>query len=147
MQELKLATNCPTTNKLRYKTLWMTIGFFGLVLLGYLSLTRSPHHALKFTGGDKIEHIIAFVVITLWWGQLYTGLHKLVKIALGFLAASIVLELLQRQIGGYPALEYGDIIASGLGVAAGLIMLQSPLGFLLLNIESLIEKTISNNGG
>ena len=140
MQRFELVTHSAAANDLQYRALWMTIGFFGLFLLIYLSLTRSPHHALKFYGGDKMEHIAAFVVITLWWGQLYTGLLKFAKIALGLAVMSVLLELLQRQMGGYSELEYGDIIASWLGVIAGLMMLQSPMGFLLLSIESFIDK-------
>lgn len=126
------------THELRLKALWFGIGYMGLALLVYLSVTRAPHHVLSFHGGDKIEHIAAFFVITAWWGQLHTGLLKIESKVIAVMLMAIMLELLQRQIGRYPDLEYGDIYASFIGVLLARVSLLSPLGSMLANIEKLI---------
>ena len=126
---------------LRFRKLWIGIGYVGICLLVYLSLTPMPHHVLKFSienfsAGDKIEHILGFMAPMLWFGQIYWAKTKRLGIGIALAVIAIVLEYGQRAIGGYPNLEYGDIVASIIGIALGGILLKTRLAFLLKTLES-----------
>lgn len=121
---------------LHYRTLWLTIGWLGVGLLIYLSLTPLDHHVLTFAGGDVIEHIAAYGVVTAWFGQIYTSIKARQMIAVLLIVASPVLKLLQQAIGHFPYFEYGDVASSIAGVIAGLLVLKTPLGGALAWMDS-----------
>ena len=96
--------------------LWAALGVLGLGLLVFLSLTPLPHHVLHFTFGDKLEHIAAFACVQAWFSQLYVSRRRRLILLLVFMVVALALELGQRLIGGYPELEWGDVLASWCGL-------------------------------
>jgi MFS superfamily sulfate permease-like transporter len=57
-------------------------------------------------------HIAIFAAVGLWFGL--AGVRKRVFVLLGVLAA--LLEVLQWWIGGYPRIEFADIVANEVGL-------------------------------
>jgi len=108
------------------------LGVLGLGLLVFLSLTPLPHHVLHFAFGDKVEHIAAFACVQAWFSQLYVSRRRRLMLLLVFMVAALALELGQRLIGGYPQLEWGDVLASwcGLLLAAWVVNNTRADGFL-----------------
>ncbi len=93
--------------------------------------------------GDKIGHLLAYAILTGWFGQLYTRFKTQLWIFLGFCLMGIVLEYIQ---GLDPAryFEYADMAANSLGAALGWWLTRAWLSGTLLKIERLLlHKSIS----
>jgi len=126
---------------LKHRPTWIATGAAGVGLLVYLSLTTRPHHILTlslgpYSLGDKIEHVLAFAVPMLWFGQILRSRPDRIVVAGFLIVLGAVLEWGQWEIGGYPEIEYGDIIASSLGVAAGWLLLNTRLARIIHFIDS-----------
>lgn len=101
----------------RLRRLWLVVGWIGVGLTIYLSLT--PHVPdLGVEQGDKLEHLLAYGTLMLWFAQLYSSLGRRRAVA-GLLAAlGIVLELAQAQTG-WREFSYADMTANAAGVCLG----------------------------
>jgi len=112
------------------------VGALGLAALVYLSLTPLPHHVVHVAEGDKLEHIAAFACIQLWFSQLYSAPSHRRLLLVVFLTLALGLEVGQRLIGGYPQLEWGDVLASwgGLLLAAWAVKV-TPIGSSLMWLQ------------
>ena len=62
-----LATDMLSNTLLR--RLWVGIGWFGVVLLIFLSLTPQPPE-IPIEQGDKFGHAFAYAMLMYWWAQL-----------------------------------------------------------------------------
>jgi hypothetical protein len=111
----------------------------------YLSLKTGPHHVSGSPYEDKIEHVVAFLAPTLWFGQLYPSPRGRGSVALSFLALGIFLEFVQQQLGGYPEIEWGDVVANAAGVAAGWSLLRTRLVAVLPIVDRWLERRIERN--
>lgn len=117
----------------RYRYLWVVCGCLLLAAIVYASLTSSipvPHknHA------DKLLHAGSYLILMLWWLQLYPRLLMRLLLALMFIALGAGIEVLQS----YHPLRYfdvADMIANALGVLLGLIMGLYCAGEWLLKVE------------
>jgi hypothetical protein len=121
---------------LKYRALWLLLGYSGAALVVYLSLTPSPHHVVALTLGDKVEHILAFAAPVFWFGQIYSSARGQRGVAIVAAITAVALEIGQKYIGGYDGIEYGDILASGVGIAfGGALLLKTPLGNMLARFD------------
>ena len=86
--------------------------------------------------GDKISHLLAYGVLTGWFGQLYTRFKTQLWIFLGFSLMGIALEYLQ---GLDPAryFEYADMAANATGAALGWWLTRTWFAGTLLKLERL----------
>ena len=99
--------------------IWIGVGWFGVALLIYLSLTPTPPE-IPIEQGDKIGHIAAYGVLMLWWAQLYL-LPRRAWIASGLLALGVALEFVQGWTG-YRSFEVADMGADLAGILLGWIL-------------------------
>ena len=87
-----------------------------------IALLPGPAAPPRLLGTDKIEHAIAFAVLSLLAGFGWRGL-PLWFVALGLIAHGTLIELVQ----GSPILQrttsFADIAADGVGIALGLGLL------------------------
>jgi VanZ family protein len=68
--------------------------------------------------GDKLQHLLAYTVLTCWWMQLFTRTgHRLVIVAVA-LGLGVGLEFVQGWTG-YRTFSYGDMVGDGTGIAFG----------------------------
>jgi VanZ family protein len=119
---------------MRFRNLWLTIGF-GLVLLVIVaSLMPNPPSPAEFKGSDKVEHFAAYATMTFWFAQIYRRNRVRWAIALAFVMLGISLECLQG-LSGYRTFEYADMGANAAGVLCALLLAQTPLSKSLAVVE------------
>ena len=102
---------------LRFRRLWLSVGWALVALVVYLSLTPAPVE-LNIEQGDKLSHVLAYLALMAWFTNLYNVPAQRVVLAAGFVLLGIVLEFLQRWTG-YRSFELVDMAAGTIGVAIG----------------------------
>jgi VanZ family protein len=96
---------------------WIAIGWFGVVLLLYLSLTPRPPE-IPVEQGDKLGHILAYATLTYWWAQLLVTMSQRLRLAAVLLALGIAIEFVQGWTG-WRTFDYYDMLADAIGIAIG----------------------------
>jgi VanZ family protein len=75
---------------------------------------------------DKLAHFVAYGSLAFWFGMLYDGRGRQLRVALGFAAMGVALEFLQG-LTDYRTFEVADMIANTIGAALGWGLAQTPL--------------------
>jgi VanZ family protein len=112
---------------------WRITGWGLVVAIIVLSLIPAP---LLVPGeqGDKIEHLIAYSGLMLWFVQDHAR-TQWYKLALGFCVMGITLEFLQK-LTGYRTFDYLDMAANTTGVLlAWFLAINTVLSSILTRIE------------
>ena len=112
---------------------WRGVGWFGIVLLLYLSLTPQPPAA---PGGDKLGHALAYATLMYWWAQLMCASLARLRLAATLIVLGIAIEYVQGWTG-WRAFEYWDMVADAVGVALGWA-----LAAITPNVLKLLGRTI-----
>jgi VanZ family protein len=123
---------------LRYHALWLGLGWTWIAIVVYLSLTPHPPE-IDLTSGDKLGHSMAYAFLMLWFAQLYRARPMKLAIALGLVALGVAIEFAQEQTG-YRQFEYADMVADAVGVAIGLLLGETALGYVLRQFERFFTK-------
>ena len=124
---------------LRYRKLWLSIGFALVILVTYLSLTTRPID-LGRIDEIKVGHFIAYFVLMLWFAQLYRPWRTRLGIAAAFALMGVGLEYTQG-LTSYRSFAYADMMDNAIGVAVGLAMASTPAGRALARIERWMGNT------
>jgi VanZ family protein len=120
---------------LRYRKLWLVIGYLMIAVVIYFSLTSKPVQidpALPYQ--DKILHALAYFVLTFWFMQIYHIRHHVLRWIVFFLALGLSLEYLQ----GFDPQRYseaGDMVANAFGVMLAVGLSMTPLRHALAKFE------------
>ena len=117
------------------------MGFVALVI--YLSLTPDPVD-LGAPEGLKIDHVLAYTWLMLWFAQIYRSTATRLGLAIMFIALGIALEYCQG-LTDYRGFEFSDMFINALGVALGLLLACSPLQKGIATFERVIIKWLSPN--
>lgn len=119
---------------LRLAGVWWSLGLLGVLGSSYLMLTPHPPSVLSAEHADKVEHVLGFMLIYLWFAQLLErrGHHWLV---LWLLVYGALIEVLQG-LGGARAMELADLLADGAGLLLGWLIARSSVARLLFRIET-----------
>ena len=122
---------------LQFRKIWLALGWVWIAVIIYLSLRPEP---IGDDGPwtDKLHHIAAYLVLMLWFAQLFRPFAKKLWIALGFVAMGIAIEFAQEQTG-YRHFEFIDMVAGGIGVLCGLLLSLTPLGHGLRLVERMLR--------
>jgi len=124
---------------LRYRKLWLSVGYMLILAIIFLSLASSPvdiDTSLPYE--DKLFHFIAYFSVTMWFMQIYHIRHHVIRWALFFLCLGMLLEYLQ----GFDADRYSemaDMVANALGVMVGVGLSATPLRYTLVKLERYIS--------
>ncbi len=125
--------------ELRYRMLWLTIGYLLIALVVFLSLTSKPVRIdTNLPYQDKFFHALAYFVITLWFMQIYHIRQHVFRWLMFFLFLGLLMEYLQ----GFEPKRYsevGDMLANTLGVAAAFGVARTPLRYMLVKLERSIR--------
>jgi len=124
---------------LKFRFLWLTIGYALVALVVYLSLTSSPVDLeLSFPYEDKVFHALAYFTLMAWFSQIYHDRFQRNMIAVFFVFLGITLEYLQ---GFDPNryFEFGDMVANSTGVALGFSVALTGAKNILLRIEKMVS--------
>lgn len=125
-----------TESDLQHRRLWLIMGWTLVLLVVYLSLTPDPIR-VPVEEGDKVGHVLAYGTLMIWFANLYPSTVARVAFALGFVAAGVALEFVQRWTG-YRSFEVADMIADAAGVAAGWVIAFPRLPNFFRGLESII---------
>jgi len=113
---------------------WLGLGWLWIVLVCYLSLMPHPPQPVSFEGVDKLEHLLAYVGLMLWFCQVYISRAARIKLLFGLVAMGVVIEILQGM-SGYRYFEYADMLANSSGVLIGLGLAHTRMGRVILLLE------------
>ena len=105
----------------RLRNAWLAVGWFGVGLTIYLSLTPTPPEVDLGAYTDKWEHVSVYAVLMWWFCQLRTAMSARAITGAALVALGITLEFAQRMTE-VRTFEVADMIAGTLGVAAGWLL-------------------------
>lgn len=117
---------------LRYFKIWLALGL-GLVVAVVVVSLVPINTSLDVPEGDKIGHVIAYLSLSLWFGQLFTrGRH--VGVGIGLILLGVALEFFQGETG-YRTFDVKDMAANATGVLLGIVLASTRLSQVLAYIE------------
>ena len=121
--------------ELRYRKLWLSIGYLLIVVVVFLSLTSKPVQIdTSLPYQDKLFHALAYFSLTFWFMQIYHIRHHVFQWVIFFLCLGLLLEYLQ----GFDSNRYsevGDMIANTLGIVVAVALARTPLRYVLVRLE------------
>jgi len=126
----------PCLKPLRRGRFWLGLwigALLGVVIVCLLPGTELP----KVPVSDKLEHALAFFVLSAAAVQLFRRGAPLAIVALGLLALGGAIELAQALLTTTRAMEAADFLADAIGIGAGLAIAWTPLRDVLLRIDHL----------
>lgn len=97
---------------------WRILGWFGVALLIWLSLMPSPPKVADLAHLDKLEHLLAYALLMLWFAQLRPSIAQRAITAAALLALGIGLEFAQAS-SGVREFSIADMIADLAGITLG----------------------------
>jgi VanZ family protein len=128
---------------LKFNKTWKAIGFGFVVLVIYLSLTPDPVD-LGAPEGLKIDHVLVYTWLMLWFAQIYRSTATRFWLAVMFIVLGIALEYLQG-LTDYRGFEFSDMLINSFGVALGLLLAHSALQNGLATVEKIFFQSFSRN--
>ena len=125
--------------ELRYRKLWLSIGYLLIVVVVFLSLTSNPvQFDTSLPYQDKLLHALAYFSLTFWFMQIYHVRHHVFQWVIFFLCLGLLLEYLQ----GFDSNRYseaGDMVANTLGVVVAVALARTPLRYILVKLERYVS--------
>jgi VanZ family protein len=120
---------------LRHPRLWLVSGWTLVVLAVVASIV--PMTDLPTMGGvsDKLEHAVAYSVLTLWFAGIYPK-SRYPMIGVGLLVMGIVIEGLQGAMNWGRQADLRDVYANTLGIVCGLLLALIWLGGWAQRVET-----------
>jgi VanZ family protein len=126
--------------ELRFKWLWLLIGYGSIVLVVYLSLVSDPVSIANVMPlQDKVLHMIAYFFLAFWFVQIYHVRQHMMFWLAFFLCLGLLMEYLQG-LGAARYSEVGDMVANMLGVAIALVLSKTRLRYMLVGFERLLGR-------
>jgi VanZ family protein len=124
---------------LRHPRLWLVLGW--LLIAGAFVASLVPQHELPKLGGlnDKIEHIVGYAVLALWFAGIYPR-TRYPAIGVGLLVMGIVIEGLQGGMHLGRQADLRDVYANAIGIVCGLTLALIWFGGWAMRVEALTRK-------
>jgi VanZ family protein len=120
---------------LKYHNVWLTVAVLLIMLVVYLSLAPNPPNPLTFENSDKLEHGLAYAMLSFWFCQIYRSAGSRAAVIAGLIGMGVALEYVQGW-SGYRSYDVQDMQANSIGVLAGWLLACTALGRLLAHIEN-----------
>lgn len=118
---------------LKYKTLWLVIGYAMVLFVVYSSLTSSPMGSGIYVS-DKFLHTVGYFGLMGWFVQLYQERKAQLYLAVIFISMGVLLEFLQ-DLGGVRYFEFNDMLANAAGVLLAFMLVKTPFPNILYQLE------------
>lgn len=111
---------------LRRPGLWLGLWIAAIVAVIVACLTPPAPLSLP-SGSDKVEHFLAYFLLS--WGavQLFAGRRALLRAMLGLVLLGVAIEVAQGTLTANRSADVLDALADTAGVLAGLALLPTPL--------------------
>ena len=126
----------PWLKPLRRGRVWLGLWLLGIAALVVVCLLPGADLP-KVNVSDKLEHALAFLLLSAAAVQLFVRGKPLAIIALGLLALGAGIELAQAVLTTSRMMEAADLLADAIGVAVGAASAWTPLKDVLLRIDHL----------
>jgi glycopeptide antibiotics resistance protein len=122
---------------LKLVKVWYFIGAMMLFGVALVSLMPAPDIGVS----DKLSHLITYFFLSGWFSLLAVNRISLVWTVISLVGYGILIELLQGMTAyRYP--EWGDVLANGAGVLAGILLYFSPLQRLLRFVDNRLARIL-----
>jgi VanZ family protein len=121
---------------------WLIVGWGGVAGVIVLSLIPNPPDLVPVEQGDKVEHVVAYGMLMLWFAQVYAARGARALIAGLLVALGVALEYVQGWTG-WREFSYGDMAADATGVALGWLIAAPRTPNLLSFTGSLLTRKLS----
>ena len=126
-----------STPPLKLVKAWYFIGAMLLLGIAVLSLIPSPDIGVS----DKLSHLVTYFFLSGWFSLLAVNRISLGWIVIGLVGYGMLIELLQGMTAyRYP--EWGDVLANGAGVLAGILVYFSPLPRFLRFVDARLARIL-----
>jgi VanZ family protein len=126
---------------LSYRRAWLAGGWLLIGLIVYLSLTPHPPEPFSFPDADKLEHVMAYGPLALWFCQIYLSVRSRMVVLAALIGLGVGLEFVQGWTG-YRTFDFRDMAADGVGASLGLLLALTPLGRLFVLIETALRQVL-----
>ena len=123
---------------MRYRPLWLAVGFGLVAVVIYLSLAAEAPDPGRIEG-VKSGHVTAYFVLMLWFSQIFRAWWQRLLIGVALTLMGIGLEYAQGMTA-HRTFAYTDMWDNALGVALGLAAAFTPLGTALGKVEARIGR-------
>ena len=107
--------------KLKYHQFWLFVGWSLVCLIIYSSLATSGMPPVASMINDKVGHMIGYLVLMLWFLQIYQKKMSRWILAILLIALGVCLEFLQG-LGAVRMFEVADMAANTSGVFLGWLL-------------------------
>jgi VanZ family protein len=124
---------------LRFPRLWLGLGWLAVALTIVVCLVPNDRLPQPPNLSDKSEHIIAYLLLSVWFGGIYER-GRYWAIAAGLVIFGILIEIAQGVMGLGRSADVLDVIADSIGIVAGLMLCWFGLGSWMQWIESLLGR-------
>lgn len=124
---------------LRHPRVWLVSGWILVVTATIASIV--PSNELPKFGGvsDKLEHIVGYGVLALWFAGIYPKIrYPMIGVAL--LVMGIVIEGLQGAMHVGRQADLRDVYANSIGIICGLVLALAWLGGWAQRVEALAKR-------
>ena len=122
-------------HKFRYAKLWLILGWLLVALIIFLSLYPKPPQPLEFEQSDKVSHILAYMILMLWFANIYPQRSSQLQLSIGFFVMGVCLEFLQGMTQ-YRTFSFIDMLANGMGILLALYLAKTRLATYLLRLDT-----------
>ena len=122
---------------------WRAVGWLGVGLTVYLSLTPTPPQVDLGAYTDKWEHVSVYAVLMWWFCQLRTAASARAITGVALVGLGIALEFAQRMTE-VRIFEVADMIAGTVGVTAGWVAAAPRTPNLLAWCERWLARTANS---
>ena len=119
----------------RCPRLWLPLWLMAVTTVIVLSLVNLSGLPPVPEGGDKVEHFLAYALLSASAVQLFAKRRACLLVALLLVALGIGLEFAQGLLTSTRMADPRDAVANTLGVLAGLATMTTPLRDLLLRLR------------
>lgn len=120
---------------LRHPRLWLVLGWMLIGLAIVVSLMPSDRLPQPPGINDKMEHLVAYALLSLWFAGIYPR-SRYAIIAIGLFVMGIAIEWAQGTMDLGRSADFRDVIANTAGIAIGLGMAFMRLGGWAQRVEA-----------
>ena len=120
--------------KLKYKQLWLIVGYSLVAYVIYSSLTPSPI-IMDVRYFDKYAHTFGYFVLMGWFMQIYHERKSVYLCVAFFIVLGISLEFVQGMTR-YRFYDVYDMLANASGVLLAWLLIKTPFPKILYYIDS-----------
>ena len=120
----------------RQPRLWLGLWWIGWAACVVLSLIHPPDLGVDVPEGDKIEHLLAYGLLSAWAAWIFATPRARLHACLGLVALGIAMELAQGAFTADRMMDVRDGVADAIGVMLGQMAGLGAAGGLLQRLDA-----------